>query len=57
MSKDPDGGYNMGGMNRNQMMAQARKMQEQLVAAQQQAAATEVSASGWRWVGKGYCYG
>jgi DNA-binding YbaB/EbfC family protein len=36
----------MGGMNRNQMMAQARKMQEQLVAAQQQkAAATEVSAS------------
>ncbi len=38
-------GYNMGGMNRNQMMAQARKMQEQLLAAQQKAAATEVSAS------------
>lgn len=45
MSKGPRGGYNMGGMNRNQMMAQARKMQEQLAAAQQQAAATEVSAS------------
>ena len=45
MSKGSRGGYNMGGMNRNQMMAQARKMQEQLVAAQQQAAATEVSAS------------
>ena len=38
-------GYNMGGMNRNQMMAQARKMQEQLLAAQEKAAATEVSAS------------
>ncbi|WP_417229952.1 YbaB/EbfC family nucleoid-associated protein [Thermophilibacter sp.] len=38
-------GFNMGGMNRNQMMAQARKMQEQLLAAQQKAAATEVSAS------------
>ena len=38
-------GYNMGGMNRNQMMAQARKMQEQLLAAQQKAATTEVSAS------------
>ena len=38
-------GFNMGGMNRNQMMAQARKMQEQLMAAQQKAAATEVSAS------------
>ena len=38
-------GYNMGGMNRNQMMAQARKMQEQLIAAQQKAATTEVSAS------------
>ena len=48
MSKGPRGGYNMGGMNRNQMMAQARKMQEQLVAAQQQAAATEVSASAGR---------
>lgn len=35
----------MGGMNRNQMMQQARKMQEQLVAAQQKAAETEVSAS------------
>ena len=30
-------GFNMGGMNRNQMMAQARKMQEQLLAAQQKA--------------------
>ena len=38
-------GFNMGGMNRNQMMAQARKMQEQLIAAQQKAATTEVSAS------------
>lgn len=38
-------GFNMGGMNRNQMMAQARKMQEQLLAAQQRAAETEVSAS------------
>ena len=38
-------GFNMGGMNRNQMMAQARKMQEQLIAAQQKAAETEVSAS------------
>ena len=26
-------GFNMGGMNRNQMMQQARKMQEQLLAA------------------------
>ena len=38
-------GYNMGGMNRNQMIAQARKMQEQLIAVQQKVAATEVSAS------------
>ena len=38
-------GFNMGGMNRNQMIAQARKMQEQLIAAQQRAAETEVSAS------------
>lgn len=38
-------GFNMGGMNRNQMMAQARKMQEQFIAAQQKAAETEVSAS------------
>ena len=29
-------GFNMGGMNRNQMMQQARKMQEQLLAAQLQ---------------------
>lgn len=35
----------MGGMNRNQMMQQARKMQEQLLAAQQKAQLTEVSAS------------
>ena len=40
-------GFNMGGMNRNQMMAQARKMQEQLLAAQQKAAATEVSPPPW----------
>ncbi len=39
------GGFNMGGMNRNQMMQQARKMQEQLLAAQQKASETEVSAS------------
>ena len=39
-------GFNMGGMNRNQMMAQARKMQEQLIAAQQKAATTGVRASG-----------
>ena len=38
-------GYNMGGMNRNQMMAQARKMQEQLIAVQQKVASTEASAS------------
>lgn len=39
-------GYNnMGGMDRNQMMAQARKMQEQLMAAQQRASETEVTAS------------
>ena len=38
-------GFNMGGMNRNQMMAQARKMQEQLLAAQQRASETEVTAS------------
>lgn len=38
-------GFNLGGMNRSQMMAQARKMQEQLIAAQQRAAETEVSAS------------
>ena len=38
-------GFNMGGMNRNQMMQQARKMQEQLLAAQQKASETEVSAS------------
>lgn len=39
------GNYNRGGMNRNQMMAQARKMQEQLLAAQQKAAETEYSSS------------
>ena len=39
-------GFNMGGMNRNQMMAQARKMQEQLLAAQQRASETEVTAAG-----------
>ncbi len=44
MSRGPRYG-NMGGMNRNQMMAQARKMQEQLLAAQQEASQTEVSAS------------
>ena len=38
-------GFNMGGMNRNQMIAQARKMQEQLIAAQEKVALTEVSAS------------
>ena len=38
-------GFNMGGMNRNQMMPQARKMQEQLLAAQQKAAETEVSST------------
>ena len=38
-------GFNMGGMNRNQMMAQARKMQEQLLAAQQRASETEVTSS------------
>lgn len=38
-------GYNMGGMNRSQMIAQARKMQEQLIAVQQKVASTEVSAS------------
>ena len=44
MSKGRNMG-NMGGMNRNQMMAQARKMQEQLLVAQEKAAATEVSTS------------
>ena len=38
-------GFNMGGMNRNQMMQQARKMQEQLLAAQQKAAETEVRST------------
>ena len=38
-------GFNMGGMNRNQMMQQARKMQEQLLAAQQKAAETEVGST------------
>lgn len=38
-------GFNMGGMNRNQMMAQARKMQEQLLQAQERAQETEVSTS------------
>ena len=38
-------GFNMGGMNRNQMMAQARKMQEQLAAAQDKLKDVEVSAS------------
>jgi len=33
MSKGPRGGYNMGGMNRNQMMAQARTMQDMILAA------------------------
>ena len=33
------------GMNRNQMMRQARKMQEQLLAAQEQAKLQETSAS------------
>ena len=37
-------GYNMGGMNRSQMIAQARKMQEQLIAVQQKVVSTEVSA-------------
>jgi len=32
-------------LNRNQMMAQARKMQEQLIAAQEKAASTEVTSS------------
>mgnify|MGYP001164636315 FL=1 len=42
----PKGGYGrQGGMNRNQMMAQARKMQEQLIAAQEKAASTEVTSS------------
>ena len=45
MSKGSRGGYNMGGMNRNQMMAQARKMQEQLLAAQEKAATTESTSS------------
>ena len=36
------GGFSrQGGMNRNQMMAQARKMQEQLLAAQEKAETTE----------------
>ena len=39
------GGFNMGGMNRNQMMAQARKMQEQLLAAQQKASLMQTTAS------------
>ena len=39
------GGFNRGGMNRNQMMAQARKMQEQLLAAQEKAALTLHTAS------------
>ena len=38
-------GFNMGGMNRNQMMAQARKMQEQLAAAQENIAQSTVDAS------------
>lgn len=38
-------GFPMGGMNRNQMMAQARKMQEQLLRAQEQAANLQTSAS------------
>lgn len=42
----PKGGYGrMGGMSRNQMMAQARKMQEQLLAAQEKASLIEASAS------------
>ena len=40
------GGFGrQGGMNRNQMMAQARKMQEQLLAAQEKAATTESTSS------------
>ena len=39
------GGFNMGGMNRNQMMAQARKMQEQLLAAQEKASLMQSTAS------------
>ena len=40
------GGFSrQGGMNRNQMMAQARKMQEQLLAAQEKAATTESTSS------------
>ena len=35
----------MAGMNMQQMMKQARKMQEQLLAAQQRASETEVTAS------------
>ena len=39
------GGFNMGGMNRNQMMDQARKMQEQLLEAQQKASLMQATAS------------
>ena len=40
------GGFSrQSGMNRNQMMAQARKMQEQLLAAQEKAATTESTSS------------
>ena len=38
-------GFNMGGMNRNQMIAQARKMQQQLMEAQQKVSELEVSTS------------
>ena len=38
-------GFNMGGMNRNQMIAQARKMQQQLIEAQQKVSELEVSTS------------
>ena len=44
-------GFNMGGMNRNQMIAQARKMQQQLIEAQQKVSgagggAVKVTATG-----------
>ncbi len=46
MSKGYGSSYNRGGgMNRNQMMAQARKMQEELLAAQEKASQIEVSSS------------
>ena len=44
-------------MNMQQMMKQARKMQEKLAATEEKLAQTEVTAFCWRRHGEGGCHG